>query len=161
MNSNIYRAQVYQEIEVPGHCYIRGSLRSVILEAWGLIDLVHSYSTDFWNSADYTEGTQEILLEWKNISSSPQHTSLDSTSIRVQMSHMRIKYENLRGSVHHLSDHFVSLPLHVSPAVLCTCPQNVSEKAMAPHSSTLAWKIPWTVEPGGLQSMGSMRVGHD
>ena len=34
-------------------------------------------------------------------------------------------------------------------------------KAMAPHSSTLAWKIPWTEEPGGLQSMGSLRVGHD
>ena len=37
----------------------------------------------------------------------------------------------------------------------------VVEKAMAPHSSTLAWKIPWTEEPGGLQSMGSLRVGHD
>ena len=35
------------------------------------------------------------------------------------------------------------------------------EKAMAPHSSTLAWKIPWTEEPGGLQSMGSLRVGHN
>ena len=33
------------------------------------------------------------------------------------------------------------------------------EKAMAPHSSTLAWKIPWTQEPGRLQSMGSLRVG--
>ena len=32
---------------------------------------------------------------------------------------------------------------------------------MAPHSSTLAWKIPWTEEPGGLQSMGSLGVGHD
>ena len=32
---------------------------------------------------------------------------------------------------------------------------------MAPHSSTLAWKIPWTEEPGGLQSMGSLRIGHD
>ena len=32
---------------------------------------------------------------------------------------------------------------------------------MAPHSSTLAWKIPWTEEPGGLQSMGSLRVGHN
>ena len=38
---------------------------------------------------------------------------------------------------------------------------NQTEKAMAPHSSTLAWKIPWTEEPGGLQSMGSLRVGHD
>ena len=35
------------------------------------------------------------------------------------------------------------------------------EKAVAPHSSTLAWKIPWTEEPGRLQSMGSLRVGHD
>ena len=32
---------------------------------------------------------------------------------------------------------------------------------MAPHSSTLAWKIPWTEEPGGLESMGSLTVGHD
>ena len=34
-------------------------------------------------------------------------------------------------------------------------------KAMAPHSSTLAWKLPWMEEPGRLQSMGSLRVGHD
>ena len=36
-----------------------------------------------------------------------------------------------------------------------------TEKAMAPHSSTLAWKIPWAEEPGRLQSMGSLRVEHD
>ena len=35
------------------------------------------------------------------------------------------------------------------------------EKAMAPHSSVLAWRIPGTGEPSGLQSMGSLRVGHD
>ena len=35
------------------------------------------------------------------------------------------------------------------------------EKAMAPHSSTLAWKIPWTEDPGRPQSMGSLRVGHN
>ena len=35
------------------------------------------------------------------------------------------------------------------------------EKEMATHSSTLAWKIPWTAEPGMLQSMGSQRVRHD
>ena len=38
---------------------------------------------------------------------------------------------------------------------------NLKEKAMAPHSSTLAWKIPWIEEPGRLQSAGSLRVGHD
>ena len=50
-------------------------------------------------------------------------------------------------------------------ALQVTCLVNdystLQEKAMAPHSSTLAWKIPWTEEPGGLQSMGSLRVGHD
>ena len=38
---------------------------------------------------------------------------------------------------------------------------SILEKTMATHCSTLAWKIPWTEEPGGLQSMGSLRVGHD
>ena len=38
---------------------------------------------------------------------------------------------------------------------------SIMEKAMAPHSSTLAWKIPWMEEPGGLQSMRSLGVGHD
>ena len=35
------------------------------------------------------------------------------------------------------------------------------EEGMATHSSTLAWRIPWTEEPGGLQSMGSQRIRHD
>ena len=35
------------------------------------------------------------------------------------------------------------------------------EKGMATHSSILTWEIPWTEKPGGLQSMGSQRVGHD
>ena len=39
--------------------------------------------------------------------------------------------------------------------------EDLLEKEMAIHSSTLAWKITWTVEPGRLQSMGSQRVGHD
>ena len=38
---------------------------------------------------------------------------------------------------------------------------HILEKATAPHSRTLAWKIPWTEEPGRLQSMGSRRVGHN
>ena len=44
---------------------------------------------------------------------------------------------------------------------ICMCVHMRMEKAMAPCSSTLAWKIPWTEEPGGLQSMGSLRVGQD
>ena len=39
--------------------------------------------------------------------------------------------------------------------------EDLLKKEMATHSSILAWKIPWTEEPGGLQSMGSQGVGHD
>ena len=48
----------------------------------------------------------------------------------------------------------------VFPVVMYGCESWLSEKAMAPHSSTLAWKIPWTEEPGRLQSMRSLRVRH-
>ena len=58
-----------------------------------------------------------------------------------------IKSNKLLGS----SAELIIWPLLLSP----------SEKTMAPYSSTLAWKIPWTEEPGGLQSMGLQRVGHD
>ena len=56
-----------------------------------------------------------------------------------------------------VSDHrwSISYNLHWDP--LCIN----AGKVMAPHSSTLAWRIPWTEEPGGLQTMGSLRVGHD
>ena len=39
--------------------------------------------------------------------------------------------------------------------------ENPLEKVMATHSSIFAWRIPWTEEPGGLQTMGSQRAGHD
>ena len=39
--------------------------------------------------------------------------------------------------------------------------EDILEKGMATHSSILAWRIPWTEEPGGLQSMGSQKVGHN
>ena len=44
---------------------------------------------------------------------------------------------------------------------LCFNRKYLTESNLSTHSSTLAWKIPWTEEPGGLQSMGSRRVGHD
>ena len=39
--------------------------------------------------------------------------------------------------------------------------EDALEEGMTTHSSMLAWRIPWTEEPGGLESMGSQRVGHD
>ena len=57
---------------------------------------------------------------------------------------------------------FIMNGMYLTPStliweLLCGKP----EKAMAPYSRTLAWRIPWMQEPGGLQSMGSLRVGHD
>ena len=54
-----------------------------------------------------------------------------------------------------------NLYIHIIDMIIFIYLVYISEKAMAPHSSTLAWKIPWTEEPGRLQSMGSLRVGHD
>ena len=51
--------------------------------------------------------------------------------------------------------------VYCNPAYLTYMQSTPSEKAMAPHSSTLAWKIPWMEDPSGLQSIGSLRVGHN
>ena len=52
-------------------------------------------------------------------------------------------------------------PTTYTPLIFGKPHSALSEKAMAPHSSTVAWKITWTEEPGGLQSMGLQRVRHD
>ena len=53
------------------------------------------------------------------------------------------------------------LPAMQETWVLSLGREDPLEKEMATHSSILAWRIPWTEEPGGLQSTGSQRVGHD
>ena len=54
-----------------------------------------------------------------------------------------------------------NLPAMLVAQVRSLGQEEALEKGMAVHSSTLAWRIPWTEEPGGLQSMGSHRVGYD
>ena len=65
---------------------------------------------------------------------------------------------------------YIYIYIYINESLCCTSEANTtllinctaaSEKAMAPHSSTLAWKIPWMEEPGRLQSMGSQTVRHD
>ena len=72
-------------------------------------------------------------------------------------------YEEQNDKYHNISDLFSSLHFlaHFRYSITNVFCFHSSEKAMAPHSSMLAWKIPWTEEPGRLQSMGSLRVGHD
>ena len=64
-------------------------------------------------------------------------------------------------TVHHSSESLPITQCFWRSIVIWWETYKLSEKAVAPHSSTLAWKIPWMEEPGGLQSMGSLRVGHD
>ena len=62
------------------------------------------------------------------------------------------------------SPHFMQVgaqTMETVRAFIWGAPKSLLEKAMAPHSSTPSWKIPRTEEPGRLQSMGSLRVGHD
>ena len=54
-----------------------------------------------------------------------------------------------------------NLPAMQETRVQSLCQEDPLEKGMAIHSSILAWKIPWTEKPGGLQSMGSQKVGHN
>ena len=54
-----------------------------------------------------------------------------------------------------------NLPATWETQVLSLDQEDTLEKRMATHSSILAWRISWTEEPGGLQSMGSQTVGHD
>ena len=54
-----------------------------------------------------------------------------------------------------------NLPATQEPLVRSLSQEGLVVKEMATHSSTLAWRIPWAEEPGRLQSMGSLRVGHD
>ena len=55
----------------------------------------------------------------------------------------------------------VNLPAMQETQVQSLGQEEPLEEGMAAHSSVLAWRGPWTEEPGGLQSMGSQRVGHD
>ena len=64
-------------------------------------------------------------------------------------------------SVLNSRDSTLSTKVYIVKALVYPVVMYGSEKAMASHCSTLAWKIPWMEEPGRLQSMGSLRVGHD
>ena len=54
-----------------------------------------------------------------------------------------------------------NLPAMQETQVQSLCQEDPLEKGLATHSSILAWRIPWIEEPGGMQSMGSQRVGQD
>ena len=75
-------------------------------------------------------------------------------SLQADFRSLVLEHQN---KVSHMSFWFSS----VYKSYFYIIPWSITEKAMAPHSSTLAWKIPWMEEPGRLLSMGSLGVGLD
>ena len=131
-----------------------------------------------------------VYIYFKILSHSPTSLckileALGKQKASLDNSHILILYSYKINSMNHLQNLSVKLPCLVALPLTSSMPHApwhlwessssvlwpvyliytllrlLTEKAMAPHSSTLAWKIPWTEEPGGLQSMGSLRVGHD
>ena len=117
----------------------------------------------FWKPEVWSQGVGRAMLPLKFLGEAPS-LSLQSSSFSQKL------LTSLATSL--LSTTLVTLlpPVCVSPCLLylmylVRVPFNVlkvpAEKTMAPHSSTLAWEIPWTEEPGRLKSMWSQRLGYD
>ena len=78
----------------------------------------------------------------------------------------KVKGKGVKERYIHLDSEFQRIARRDKKAFLSNQCKEIEEnnrmgKTMAPHSSTLAWKIPWTEEPGSLPTMGSLRVRHD
>ena len=118
---------------------------------------------------------QSCLTLWDPVNYSPPGSSVHGISQARILEQVTISYSrgyswprggNCVSSVSCIDRWILYHQQHLGSQVLATAlieEQVLAEleKAMAPHSSALAWKIQWTEEPGGLQSTGSLRVGHD
>ena len=102
-----------------------------------------------------------LCIRWPkywNFSISPSNEYSGLISLRIDWFEFLAVQETLNSLLQHYNSK-VSIPQF--SAFFMVQLSHPSEKTMAPYSSTLAWKIPWTEELGGLQSMGLLRVGHD
>ena len=73
--------------------------------------------------------------------------------------YLKFKYNKV--SAFHLFVVYLAILLHLGTLTDIFVTFDPYHRSMGPHSSTLAWKIPWTEQPGRLHSMGSLGVGHD
>ena len=103
--------------------------------------------TSFKKLMNFTDITKSISIFQISLCLCPVQTSFPSLPPALEHFHIAPRATSLpsTGDIRNPQELFASL----------------QPRTMAPHSSTLAWKIPWTEEPGGLQSMGSRRVVHN
>ena len=109
----------------------------------------------------------KLYMQWRSKMTKPFHLFLLFKLIftGVQLLYNIVLASIARQSVSVIyinTSPFYGFPFHLEfPMLYSRFSPVILEKAMAPHSSTLAWKIPWMEEPGRLQPMGSLRVGRD
>ena len=89
----------------------------------------------------------------------PSRSHADTNTLCYGYSLLAVLYDASRAFL--VAQRLKRLPAVPETRVRYLSQEDPLEKEMAAHSSTLAWRIPWTEEPGGLQSTGSQRVGHD
>ena len=116
----------------------------------------------YWTKLSWAGGVSAGFLISFMVEELP--VSRNTLGIRRQLSRVPGEEGALRispGMIPHYQAEVLSRGLGRPPTPTPRSPEHFRRKAMAPHSNTLAWKLPWTEEPGGLQSMGSHRVRHD
>ena len=128
----------------------------------------HRHATELWRKAAYlklnfqmAKAKMETPSSTKFIGSPRKNKSVASKKWSVFWYLFKLSYavSTLRASL--VAQMVKRLPAMQETWVRSLGQEDPLEKAVAPHSSTLAWKIPWTKEPGWLLSMGLQRVGHD
>ena len=128
--------------------------------------LQYSYLENSMDGGAWWATVHGVTKSWKRLS---DFTTTTFTTM-VQWSYLHITTSKVKGrdSENRKSPHasLVAQTVKNLPAVQETQVQSLGredplEKRMATHSSILAWSMPWIEEPGGLQPMGSQRIGHD
>ena len=102
----------------------------------------------------------QILSHWPGLRNAG-NTESKSSSSRTREVFSGLQTSETTTSTNHQASHYTLILLLKCSCLSCPMLFWHMQYLLAPHSSTLAWKIPWTEEPGGLQSMGSLGVGHN
>ena len=103
--------------------------------------------------------SKKIMSHTKKIGMNDSNEEENNNKSRLTGMGVLLKYVTIRASL--VAQTVKNMPTMQDTTVRFLGWENPLEKGMATHSSILAWRIPWTEEPGGLQSIGSQRVGHN
>ena len=118
---------------------------------------LHTLSSPILLDRNKEQNSSQVLKFWKHSIKAMTSFSFNEMFLHKSKVPARTANHALDTCLH------MAESLHCSPETITTLLIGYTsmEKAMAPHFRTLAWKIPWVEEPGRLQSMGSLRIGHD